>query len=316
VSLAWSCSLVPISFVFRVLVQTSLRLYGVPEHEQQKELKAQLDVRKKNQKAHLRTRDELQGSYSKMTPMPQDIVEKEMKRLGDIEARPSGWNKPLHSGDPIPPKPPEPIQSGTESKERMRMAHRGLVTSDTLTEEERQKELRAQIEAKKHAQKPHLRTREELQGSYSQITPMPPDIVEKEKKRLGDIGARPSGWNRDQGSTDYSPNPSFQSHPDPIERERQRFENKGLNTSEKLDTPLTKQSTTYAPNQSTKDPKVEYDPNSCWSCNQPLSGKCTKAVGKTFHVDCFLCTRCGRALGSNEFYVVNNAQVCDICIAK
>lgn len=48
----------------------------------------------------------------------------------------------------------------------------------------------------------------------------------------------------------------------------------------------------------------------CETCKQPISGPCVQAVGKTFHPEHFVCSHCGRTIGSAGFNVDRGKPYC------
>lgn len=54
----------------------------------------------------------------------------------------------------------------------------------------------------------------------------------------------------------------------------------------------------------------------CETCKQPISGPCVQAVGKTYHPEHFVCTHCGRQIGSDGFSVDRGNPYCQECYKK
>jgi len=56
------------------------------------------------------------------------------------------------------------------------------------------------------------------------------------------------------------------------------------------------------------------DPQPCPICTVPITGSCLQAIGKTWHRDCFYCTKCGTNLARTVFFEHDDQPYCDRCI--
>lgn len=54
----------------------------------------------------------------------------------------------------------------------------------------------------------------------------------------------------------------------------------------------------------------------CDTCKQPIQGPCVQAVGKTYHPEHFVCSYCGRQIGSEGFKVDRGKPYCQDCYNK
>lgn len=51
----------------------------------------------------------------------------------------------------------------------------------------------------------------------------------------------------------------------------------------------------------------------CEACKEPIQKDFTEFKSKIFHTDCFVCTKCNKAIGSSPFYDVGGKPVCQGC---
>ena len=57
--------------------------------------------------------------------------------------------------------------------------------------------------------------------------------------------------------------------------------------------------------------KARADP--CAKCHKELVGNLTKALGKVYHKDCFVCERCSQKFVDGAFVDVNGRAMCENC---
>lgn len=57
--------------------------------------------------------------------------------------------------------------------------------------------------------------------------------------------------------------------------------------------------------------RIDADP--CPKCRQPLVGNLVKALGSTYHRDCFGCAKCGKGLAGKGFVDVGGKAHCEDC---
>jgi len=51
----------------------------------------------------------------------------------------------------------------------------------------------------------------------------------------------------------------------------------------------------------------------CGHCDQPIQGSCINALGKKWHVNCFICSQCLRPFGTNPFFERDSNPFCEAC---
>ncbi|KNB46435.1 LIM domain containing protein [Blastocystis sp. subtype 4] len=54
----------------------------------------------------------------------------------------------------------------------------------------------------------------------------------------------------------------------------------------------------------------------CPRCDKPLCGTVLDVAGKTYHVDCFVCQKCGKKVSPNPFQIRDNTVYCLQCYEK
>eukprot|EP01121_Diplochlamys_sp_Union-15-3_P006140 TRINITY_DN16651_c0_g1_i1.p1 TRINITY_DN16651_c0_g1~~TRINITY_DN16651_c0_g1_i1.p1 ORF type:complete len:217 (-),score=48.55 TRINITY_DN16651_c0_g1_i1:44-694(-) len=151
------------------------------------------------------------------TAMPSSVLQKELHRLGNIEERPSGWNRPKGDSNATHVTHTEAPKFQTENKKTERFTAPQVVKRNDVVSST----VRNNVD--------HYNTNRYNTNTRGATTKTDP-LLEKEMKRLENIEARPGGWgnpaHRHVGPT------SHEDHLDPIEKEKHRLRALGLADSD------------------------------------------------------------------------------------
>lgn len=66
--------------------------------------------------------------------------------------------------------------------------------------------------------------------------------------------------------------------------------------------------------QSIDSVAILFDPRArCYSCNEPITGKCISALDQKWHIDHFTCANCNRNLVGGNFVKHEDRPYCKLC---
>jgi paxillin len=62
-----------------------------------------------------------------------------------------------------------------------------------------------------------------------------------------------------------------------------------------------------------KPPEAALPKGVCSGCRKPVTGEAIHALGRSYHPDHFMCSTCGKAIGTGSFYEKEGQPQCDRC---